>query len=120
MLSRSRHQESGLRWIAQIDGKFIQWKKLIIDDDEILALREAIIDLQDKFGFLTEIEVRAFVYPTTGYKDIPVHLYIENHGNVENLRQEVLDYREEQMKVKQKTINEKDDFPFLMFDKDKE
>jgi hypothetical protein len=112
-------KDGGQRWAAQVDGKFVKWKQLI-DDDEILALREAILDLHKHFGFDAEIEVRAFVDPQTGYKDIPVHLYIESYGNVTNLRQEILEYREDQAKkeLKQKIVKVKAEFPFLMFGED--
>jgi|APSaa5957512622_1039677.scaffolds.fasta_scaffold226983_1 hypothetical protein len=111
-------KNGGLRWTAQINGKFIKWKKMI-DTDEILALREAILDLHSKFGNLSEIDVRDFVDHKTGYSDIPVHLYIESYGNVKHLRQDIIEYREKQAdEAIQKVIKGKDEFPFLMFDKD--
>lgn len=112
----SYRRNGGQRWTAQIDGKFIKWKKIIDGDDHILPLREAVLDLQSKFGVDVEIEVRAFVDPMTGYRDVPVHLYIENYGNVSHLRQEIIDYHEKQVdKIKREIVKGKEEFPFLMF-----
>jgi len=110
--------EIGPRWTAQVDGKFIKWKKMI-EGDEILALREAILDLHSQFGNLAEIDVRAYVSLETGYKDIPVHLYIESYGrNLADMRQCIVNYREEQIKKINQDAKGKKDFPFLILDEE--
>ena len=113
-----RAMEIGPRWTAQVDGIFIKWKKMI-DGDEILALREAVIELQGKFGVDANIDVRAFIESKNCYKDIPVQLYIEHYGcNLENLRQEILEIREKEIEKVKKELKKNNDFPFLMFGKD--
>ena len=110
----------GPRWTAQIDGKFLPWKYKIIEREELLCLREAVLELQNQHGSDVDIFVREYIDPQVGYKNIPVEFYIE-HFDMDGawFRKELLEHQEQKIKA-EKTLKQKlsttKDFGFLMLD----